>query len=318
MTGGGAALTRRALLVAVGAGLLAACSGPFADVRLRLATGSPQGVYFRLGSVLAAAWRDDLGLAAAPEVLSTAGSGENLALLLAGQADVVFSQADVAVEELGALAPADAPRALARIYDDAVQVVVADDSPFTTVSGLRGARVSVGAADSGVSVVSARLLAAAGLTEADLAAERLGLDDSAQALLDGRIDAFFWSGGLPTPAVEALARRLPIRLLDLSADGTLDAVREQHPVYAPGTVPALRYAGLRDPVATMLVRNVLLVPAALPDDLAAALVEVLFTERARLAQAGPAALTIDPRAAIGTEPVLLHPGAERFFRDTRD
>ena len=33
---------------------------------------------------------------------------------------------------------------------------------------------------------------------------------------------------------------------------------------------------------------------------------------------GPAALTIDPRAAIGTEPVLLHPGAERFFRSQRD
>jgi len=316
------AVSRRTVLATLAAGpvlTLPGCSTPFADTRLRLATGSERGVYYRLGSALARTWQAELGLTGTPIVLSTAGSVQNVALLAAGAADVVFSQVDAAAERLVGLSPdaPDAPRALARIYDDVLHVVVPATSPITTVSGLRGARVSVGATDSGVSVVAGRLLDAAGLGPAGIRGEQLGLDASVEAMAAGVIDAFFWSGGLPTPAVEQLATDLPIRLLDLTGDRVLDVVRSRYPVYAPGTVPAQSYAGITEPVTTMLVRNLLLVDAAMPDDLAEALVEVLFTEQEQLAQAGPAALTIDPRAAIGTEPVLLHPGAQRFYKAER-
>lgn len=318
-----AAVSRRTVLAALAAAgaasALPGCAAPFAQARLRLATGSARGVYFRLGSALARSWQTELGLVSAPDVLTTAGSLENVALLADGAADVVFSQVDAAAERLVGITADDpaAPRALARIYDDVLHVVVPATSPITTVSGLRGARVSVGAEDSGVSVVARRLLDAARLGASDVRGVRLGLDDSVDAMAEGTIDAFFWSGGLPTPAVEQLAGVLPIRLLDLTDDGVLAAVRERYPVYAPGTVPAQSYAGITTPVTTMLVRNLLLVAASMPDDLARSLVEVLFTEQEQLAQAGPAALTIDPRAAIGTEPVLLHPGAEQFYRSER-
>jgi len=317
------AVSRRTVLAAVvAAGAVAAlpgCAAPFVDIRLRLATGSARGVYYRLGTALARAWQAELGLTTAPVVLNTAGSLENVALLEAGAADVVFSQVDAAVEQLVGTTPdaVDAPRALARIYDDVLHVVVPATSSITSLPGLRGMRVSAGAADSGVSVVARRLLDAAGLGAADVRGVPLGLDDSVAAMAAGEIDAFFWSGGLPTPAVTELAQQLPIRLLDLTEEGVLDTVRERYPIYAPGTVPALSYAGIASPVTTMLVRNFLLVDAAMSDDLAEALVRVLFTEQEQLAQAGPTALTIDPRAAIGTEPVLLHPGAERFYRTER-
>jgi hypothetical protein len=55
----------------------------------------------------------------------------------------------------------------------------------------------------------------------------------------------------------------------------------------------------------------------MPDDLAARLVEVLFREREGLADVTASALTIDLRAAIGTQPVALHPGALRYYRGQR-
>lgn len=314
---------RRTVLAAAAAAAamatLSGCTSPFADTRLRLATGSERGVYYSLGSALALAWSEELGLAEPPQVLSTAGSVENVLLLAAGEADVAFSQIDAAVERLAGTTASDpeVPRALARIYDDVLHVVVPATSSLTAVSQLRGLRVSVGAPDSGVSVVAERVLDAAGLGDADLRAVRLGLDDSVSAVLTGDIDAFFWSGGLPTPAVTQLAQQLPIRLLDLDADGVLTAMRARHPVYAAGTVPAESYTGLTTPVTTLLVRNFLLVRAAMPDALAEELVRVLFSEQEAVARAGPAALTIDPRAAIGTQPILLHPGAERFYREER-
>jgi uncharacterized protein len=89
---------RRSVLRVLGAfGLLAAlpgCSSPFDGVRLTLATGGTQGVYYNLGNALADAWKAQLGMDARPSVVSTAGSVDNLDRLASGSADVVFSQVD--------------------------------------------------------------------------------------------------------------------------------------------------------------------------------------------------------------------------------
>lgn len=312
--------TRRTVLRGLGAvGLIAAlpaCSPPYRDLRLTLATGAQGGNYFTLGTALARAWGAEP--AATTEVLTTGGSLANLTLLAAGGADAVISQVDAAADQWGRTPDGPrSPRALARIYDDVVHVVVPRSSPITALAELRGARVSVGAADSGVLVIAQRLLRVAGIDPVTgVRATNLGITQSVAALEAGTIEAFFWSGGLPTPAVDGLAGRMPIRLLDLS--DVLKAVRTAYPVYAPGTVPARSYYGIPDPITTLLVRNFLLVGAAMPDDLAYALTRAMFTQRPALARAITLALTIDLRAAIGTQPVPLHPGAERFFRAEKD
>jgi uncharacterized protein len=283
-----------------------------------VATGGTQGVYFDLGTALADVWRNGLGLATLPEVRPTAGSVDNLQLLAAGTADVVFSQVDTAADKLAGTAPGDprAPRALARIYDDVVHVVVPAASPVQTLAQLRGMRVSVGAPDSGVFVIAQRLLRVAGLSlDTDLKAEHLGINQSVEALRTGTIDAFFWSGGLPTEGVTDLAAAIPIRLLNL--EDLLTPVRAMYPVYAPGTVPAASY-GIAEPITTLLVRNFLLVGAGMADDVAYSLVDSMFENQQLLSQASPAALTIDLRAAIGTQPVPLHPGAEQYFQDAKN
>ncbi len=271
-------------------------------------------MYYALGGALAEAWQRELQLAERPTVRGSAGSPENLAVLAGGLADVVFSAADV-VDGAAAVPPERAPRALARVYDHVVQLVVPADSPITEVAALRGRRVSLGATDSGVTVIANRVLAAAGLAaERDLTALRLGIDDSVIALREGGLDAFFWSGGLPTGGVAALASARPIRLLDLGP--IVPALRGAYPVYDVGTVPASLYR-IAEPVATVLVRNFLLVAASMPDDLAAALVAALLEQRELLVAANSAGRAIDRRSAIGTQPVPLHPGARRYYQGTK-
>ena len=75
-----------------------------------------------------------------------------------------------------------------------------------------------------------------------------------------------------------------------------------------------RTYGLPDPVTTASVRNVLLVTADMPAARAETLTRVLLEGRETLAQADPAGRAIDPRAAIGTQPVALHPGAAAAYR----
>jgi hypothetical protein len=303
-------ISRRAALAGLGAVVLAGCAAPGARLTdVALATGGDGGVYRRLGEALAGVWGADLGIRT--RVLGSDGSVQNVDLLGAGSAQVVFCAVDVAADAVGDRARPPLA-ALARVHDDAVHVVVPADSPIRRLADLRGRRVSIGAPSSGVLVIAPRLLATVGLDpRRDLAPAMLGLAESVTALQRGEIDAFFWSGGVPTAGVQVLAAVRPIRLLDLTEE--VLALRRAHPVYDVTTVPARTYR-LTDPVTTPSVRNVLLVTAALPDDGADDLTRVLLARRDSLAQADPAGRSIDPRTAIGTQPVPLHPGAAAAYR----
>ena len=300
----------RSLGAAAVAAALPGCGARFADVRLRIATGGTAGEYFRLGRALAQVWQERLGLTTQPVVLPTNGSPANVSLLTTGAAEVAVSQLDVAADRI---AGSSSLRALAAVYNDALQIVVPAGSPIRAVADLRGARVSLGLENSGVAYVAQRVLAAAGLAGPDdVRPSRLDLAGSVAALRAGDVDAFFWVGALPTTTVADLAAAVPLRLLDL--EPVLDALRARYPVYAPGTVLAGTYR-IADPVATLLVRNVLLVDADLDAGLVEALTAALFAEQQRLADATQAARTVDARSAILTQPVPLHDGALRWFSD---
>jgi len=66
---------------------------------------------------------------------------------------------------------------------------------------------------------------------------RLALAESVKDLREGEVDALVWSGGVPTPALSALARDLPLRFLAL--DGFVSALRE---VYGRRTLSRRRAA----------------------------------------------------------------------------
>ena len=62
-----------------------------------------------------------------------------------------------------------------------------------------------------------RVIEAAGLDkDKDMKRERLGVAESVNAIKDGKIDAFFWVGGLPTAAVTDLANTpgIKIKMID--------------------------------------------------------------------------------------------------------
>ncbi|MFP5071052.1 TAXI family TRAP transporter solute-binding subunit [Pseudonocardia nantongensis] len=315
----GTRLRRRALLragLALGAVAALPSCAPSAPVdRLVLAGGVQPGVYINVARALAGIWQERLAPAAPPRVLTTAGSAQNMELLVTGGANVAISQVDVATDVAAGINGPAEPLALARLYDDVTHVVVRRDSALRRLTDLRGARVSVGPSGSGYQPIALRLLDAAGVGVAGLGARAgMGLPEAVRALREDRIDAFFWSGGVPTDGIRELADALPIRLLDLG--DVLDRMRERFPVYSVGTVPATTY-GLPGPVSCLSVRNVLLITAAMPDEEARSLIDAAFAAQPRLAEASPAAVTIDSRSAIGTQPIPLHPGAEEFYRSTK-
>ncbi|OKK22049.1 hypothetical protein AMK16_02145 [Streptomyces sp. CB00455] len=299
------------------AGTLAGCAPPSGPPRrLRLATGPEGGPYNAFGKALAGAVAVS-GRRTQIAPVGTAASVDNLRKLGDGSAELALAMADVAEDAvLGreAFSRPVAVTALARVYVNYTHLLVPADGPVRSVGDLAGRPVASGAAGSGVQVAAGRILRAAGLSGGPTPARELalGLEESARALREGTVEALFWSGGVPTPALASLARELPLRFLPL--DGYAGALRELHgPVYSAVTLPAGVY-GLTGPVGSIGVGNYLLARADLPAGAARELLQVLFDRRLDLLREVTAGARLEPRFAISTGRVPLHPGAAAYYR----
>lgn len=285
--------------------------------QLRMATGGRGGVYYAYGQGIAGVVTAELPQLDV-EVLSTAASVENLRMIGEGEADVAFTLADSAALAVAGDPPfaASQPvRALARLYYNYVQLVVPAGSPITSLEDLRGRPVSTGAVGSGTELIAGRLLSIAAVDpDRDIQRRRLDIRESVRALQRGTVDAFFWSGGLPTAAIAELGPGT-IELVDLSA--YVAPMRARYgEFYSDHSIPASAY-GLTREVATIGVPNYLVVNETMTDQLAYELTRLLFEQRDRIARAHPEALRLNSRSAIGTGPVSLHPGAQRYYRESK-
>ncbi len=304
MAPGGRRPTRRTFLIATA--LLATACTDSPQQTLRIAAGEPGGFYKEFAELLAAE--------TTATVLSTTGSVENLTLVRTGEADLALTLADTASAAYAGRTPFTATvplRALGRVYENYMQLVVPADSPVRSVTDLAGTRISLGAEGSGAALFGDRLLAASGIT-ADV--DHHPLAGAVAELAAGRVDAILWSGGVPTPALADLNRRRPIRLVDLT-DQLPVLQAEYGAVYEHVAVPD---GGYGHPVDTIGVPNLLVSHRDLPEDTAAAVVRVLVTRASRLVP--PQALGtqyLDQRSLIATAPVPMHPGAAAAYRELR-
>ena len=286
--------------------------------RLVIATGGQGGVYYTLGHAYAAAAGERWPMRV--EVLTTAAAVENLKLIAEGRADIAFATVDSAALATQGQGPFAAPVplvALAGLYDDYLQIVVREGSPIRTLRDLRGARVSTGSARSGTEIVAERVLEAAGLDQnVDIRRFRMSAARSASALLAGTIDAFFFTGGLPTPAVADLARKTRIRLLPIQGAEMKTLQNRYGDFYLSRSIPASAYE-LEGEVDTLGIANVLVARQDMPEAAAYALTKLLFEAKPRLAAAHAEGRRLDRRAALATFPVPLHPGAARYYKEAK-
>jgi TRAP transporter TAXI family solute receptor len=299
----------------------AGCVGPdwneLSTTDLILATGNPGGVFHRYGAALATVLSRRL-TGVAVETRSTDASVENVRLVATGKAHLGFALADTAADAVLGSGTFDRPRpllALARTYDSFVQLVVRADSGIADVRDLRGEQVGLGAPASGTRVIARRIMLQAGLGLHDVRVASETLEQSANALRDGRLDAFFFVSGVPNSAVKMLAADTAIRLVEL--DGWVRGMVDTHgPEYVRGPIPASTY-DLPAAVETVSVKNYVLASPVMADDLAYAVTRVMFEAQGQIEELAPGVRQPSIGAAIFTSPVELHPGALRYYRESQ-
>ncbi len=309
-----AAVAALAVLLAMGGAVAAS------KQRLSIATGGTGGVYYPYGGGLARVLTTHVpGFQVTAEV--TGGSVDNIKLVGAGDADIGLSTIDSAVDGVaGAGAYKDTGpqkiQAIAVLYDSFVHIVARADAKIGKVADMKGKRVSVGSAGSSTEAIADRLLEAGGLKPMkDVTRENLSVAESVGALKDGKIDALFWIGGLPTSAITDLVTTGNVKIVFVPAADVLAKLNVKYPnLYRSFALPKNVYAGVPADVPGVGVANILFVSADMKADMVDKILKGVFDNLTDVQKIHPEAKTLTLAGAAAKTGIAFHPAALAFYK----
>ena len=302
------------------AALLTGCGGDSASSGdkkfLNIGTGGTAGTYYPIGGAIAEVLNKDIpGMNASAQ--STGASVANINMLRDGAVDLATVQNDITYyavngTEMFQDKKVDGLQGIASLYPETCQFVTLKSSGIKSLAELKGKRVAVGAAGSGVEANVRQILAAYGVTYDDIDAQYLSFAEGASALKDGNVDVAVLTAGYPTASVQDIAAQNPVRLLPVEGKAA-DALIAQYPFYTKTVIPAGTYAGFDEEVPSVAVMAMLVAGPTVNDDLGYCVAKAIFSNLDRLQAAHAVGKQIAKDTAKTGMSLPMNAGAEKYF-----
>jgi TRAP transporter TAXI family solute receptor len=295
-------------------GLLLALSACGGAQQISIVTGGTGGTYYPLGGSMATIITNNTDAEATAQ--SSGASAENMQTLKDGEADIAFTQTDIASYAVeGKLMFADNKvdnvQAIGTLYPETIQIVTLKDSGILTVEDLIGKKVSIGAPGSGTAANAEQILEIHGITLDDIDAQNLAFDESTTGLQDGNIDAAFITAGTPTGAVDGLSATNPVYIVPIAED-KIGELSTKYPYYAKDVVKSGTY-GIENDANTVAVLAMLVVTSELDEDLVYDITKSIFENNDQITHAKGQLITAE--SALDGVGIDLHPGAKKYFEE---
>lgn len=295
------------------------CAWAQKKARISIATGGTGGVYYPYGGAIASVISKYVpGVEATAEV--TAAAVDNIKLVAAGEADLGYAYPDLAydaIEGKGLFRNKLPIQMVAHLYVSYFHLIALGDSPIKSIADLKGKRISTGAPGSGTEVVAFRVLEAFGIhPDRDIKRDRLSVIESVNALKDGKIDAFFWVGGLPTAAILDLAASPGVSMKVIPTDPALPAIFKKYgQIYVKARIPKSVYPKMKADVGVVGIPNVLVCSKKASPDMIYKILQALFDHKKELVAVHAQAKELDVKQAVIKTVVPYHPGAVKYFKE---
>jgi hypothetical protein len=316
---------RAALVVILAVLFLPAAAAAGEKLSFSIATGGTGGVWYPLGGAIGGVIGKYVPNADATAEATTAAI-DNLKLLAAGKVGMAFAYDyhavwanDGQIQTLGRKQPV---RVVMGFYEQPLHIATKEGTGIKSVMDLRRKRVSTGAPNSGTEEQADYVLRALGIDwNKDITREKLGASESVAALKDGKIEAFFWSGAVPTSSIIDLATTPGLRMVLLPVGGEVaEKIMKANPAVFHKTVFAKgEYRGVDNDVDTIGITAVLTAMENFPADKMYEIVSAIFANTKELSAVWKDATKLTPEKAVNqmTPDAIkyVHTGAQKFFRE---
>ena len=305
-----------ALAMAVAA---AGCGGGNANESfVNIATGGTAGTYYPIGGAIADVLNKDAATVNA-SAQSTGASVANINMLKDKQVEMAIVQNDITYYAVNGTEMFENKienlRGIASLYPETCQFVTLESSGIKTIADLKGKRVAVGAAGSGVEGNVRQILKAYGLTYDDIDEQFLSFAEGATALKDGTVDVACLTAGAPTASVQDVASQKQIRLIPLEDEKIAELVKD-YPFYTKTTVPGGTYQGFNEDIQTVSVMAILVATDKMTDETGYEITKAIFGNLDKISAAHSVAKSIAKDKALdGMDFIKMNGGAEKFLKE---
>jgi TRAP transporter TAXI family solute receptor len=289
--------------------------------KIRIATGGESGVYYAYGNALAETLEKRMNVPVT--AIRSGGSIDNIHLLRNGRTEIAFVQNDIMTYAYNGTRFFSAEgafkdfSAVAGLYPEVCQIVAKPE--IKGILDIKGKRVSVGDEGSGTELNATQILEAYGISYADIDVDHLSFGASVAAFREGKIDAFFCTAGVPTPAIAELAAGGETRLLSIG-EAHARFLISRYPFYARHVIPKDAYPGMdridgeaEGEAATVAVKAVLVADNKLGEQAVSEIIKALFDNQAEIFKTLSGDGGLSRASALEGIPIPMHPGAEKYF-----
>jgi len=256
-------------------------------------------------------------------VESTGGSVANLKSIQSGEMDVAIAQADWQYHSYNGTSkfekngPNKDLRFLFSLHQDTAHMVAREAAGAKRFDDLQGKVVNVGNAGSGTEATMNFALGRYDTSPEKYfgQATRLTSREQAQALCDGKIDAFFYTTGITASTITEATNTCPSNVVNWY-DDTIKEMVSEYPYYGVSVIPAGTYKDQKEEVTTWGLPATLVASANADDEVIYNLVKSIFDNFEDFKAQSTLYLAITPEGAVKNgQSVPFHPGAERYFRE---
>ena len=256
-------------------------------------------------------------------LVKSAGSGENLRRIQAGEMDMgVAFAGDVFLSynsegNFAEEGPYDEVRVIGFLYSAVSQLVTLEETGITSVEDLAGKTVAVGGSGSGTQLSVERLLTTLGLYSEIDPVLIAGLDAS-EELKNQQVQAFHALNGVPSDAVADTASLDEAVILSTYDAAEAAGFFEQYPFYSKYVIPAGTFSGVDEDVTTFNDAGLWVVSANMDEELVYQMTKEVYGQVGLYfmqQSTGDVAQEMSSDTALVGVQTPLHPGAARYWRE---
>ena len=326
---------RRRVLTALAAGAFVAAGAVPAqaqdeDHSYILATATTGGTYYPVGVALATLVKIKLepGEGIGMSAISSAGSGENVALLREGTAQFAILQglygawAATGTGALEADGPQDHLRSVSMLWQNVEHFVLlshlAETGTIDDLGGIGDEPFAIGRRNSGTEGSGLTILGNLGLDlDAMNLADAGGYSSTADALQNGTVIGANMPAGVPVSAYTRVKAAMAdtIRVLDFTDEQMARANGDFEELWTRYVIPAGTYPDQTQDIQTVAQPNFLAVHADVSDDDVYLITKTMYENLDFLQNIHAATTVMSLNAAIAGLPLPLHPGAIRYYEE---
>ncbi len=208
----------------------------------------------------------------------------------------------------------DMIRSVTFVYASGINLVVPKNSPIKTYADLKGKRVAIGPAGSGLATMSVDLIAEHGLKKDQYKYSYLGFKEVPEGIQDGSIDAGFVAGSYPVPALVELSMQKELRIIPVDQK-VFKKVLAESPFFGEYTLKPGAYKGVEAATPIMTFGIILETHSKGDPELIYKITKALFEHRDELIEINPVMKEMTLQNVKSTVAFPLHPGAEKYFKE---